>query len=312
MKKRVLSFVFFVLSFALAVHAQTFVEAKAKTDKSELSLGDDLRYSIDVQVNGSLSQSPRLTPPEFEGFRIVGNRSSNSTSIINGKVTVITSIIYDLLAIKRGEITIPPAKVMFKNPTTDKYETIQTKPVTVSVAGGKTGHKSPTPTPGPANPQYSQIKEVKVKLDFRLSDILPYILLIVFFIGAVIFIARLIFKKQDAMPVQEDIDYRKESMRMLKKAHAHLKKGDIKGYYIDSYEAVRFFISAHFNESFEELTTREIIKKLRALKVDKDNINKIKSFMSQCDLVKFADYKPGDSETEADYIAAEEIINTIV
>jgi hypothetical protein len=306
----------FLFAFSTVISAQTVVEAKASVDKNSVTLGDTLRYSIDVKVNGNLGQSPRLTPPSFEGFRIVGNRSSHSTSIINGKATVVTSIIYDLLAIKSGEVTIPPASVVFQNSTTKVFETIKTKSVILNVGKGKSKRNKSsvqaTPTTIPFNPQYSNIKEIKVKLDLRAKDILPYVFLFFAFVAGIVVFAYFVFRKKDAEAVEELVDYRKTSFKMLKKAQTKLKKGDTAGFYSGAYEALRYFLSSHYNESFDELTTREIIKNLRKMKVEKKEVDRFKTFMAQCDLVKFADYKTSDKEIEDDLALVADIIETQV
>ncbi|MCX8094494.1 MAG: hypothetical protein N3E50_10070, partial [Candidatus Goldbacteria bacterium] len=66
----------------------------------------------------------------------------------------------------------------------------------------------------------------------------------------------------------------------------------------------------HLKVSLNELTTREILKKLQELKVDKQMLDILNLFMSDCDIVKFADYKPDDKEMEEIYKRAEDIINS--
>ncbi|MCX8094434.1 MAG: BatD family protein, partial [Candidatus Goldbacteria bacterium] len=291
MKKRFVLIIFFIGIFLLHLYSQTSVEAIATVDKNKVKLGDSIIYTITVKRQGTGNFTPDVIPPSFDGFRVVGSYSQNSVSIINMAATITTNMQYELIAVKSGEVIIDSAYVKFRDPTTGKIETIKTKPITIYVDSGKPRQNITQVIPTPTQEIEEDIREIKTKLQFRFSDIIPYIIVIILFIIALILAALFIFKKPpEPVITQYDIDYRKEAIKKLKAAREHLKKNNIKSYYFDIYEAVRYFLSMHLKVSLNELTTREILKKLQELKVDKQMLDILNLFMSDCDIVKFADY----------------------
>ena len=300
---------FFAVIIPFTLHAQ--VQVNATVDKTSLNLGDVLRYTITVkrQSQGGMTRSPDINPPTFEGFRVGGSYSSSRVNIVNNAAEVVTSYRFDLVAIKSGQVTIGPAKVKFYNSAAKKYETAQTQPIMINVGAGKRKlqRTPPTPTPEPE----PDIREIKTKLEFRMSDILPFIILGIIFIIIVAIAAFILLKKQpEEKPVEVEIDYRKEALKKIKKSGEFLKRGEVKDFYYNVYEAVRFFLSHRLNDSFDELTTMEIIKKLKEKKMKEQKINELMEFMKDCDIVKFADYLPKDSENENIIEQAVKIVET--
>ena len=170
---------------------------------------------------------------------------------------------------------------------------------------GRYKPEPPTPTPTVTD----DIKGIKTKLDIRLKDIIPFIVLGIIFIIVIIIAAFYIFRKPKEEEIKKvEIDYRAEAMKRLRKSEQLLKRGNVKGYYYDIYEIVRYFISKHYKETFEELTTQEIMRKLKNLKVREKKVDELREFMKECDIVKFADYRPRQQEIEEIYKRAEDII----
>lgn len=313
-------FILLIIDLFNFLYSQTLIEATAKVDKNKISLGDVVRYTISVKRHGSVSQSPVVTPPSFDGFKITGNYSSSNISIINNDATINVELTYDLLAVKSGEITIEPAQITFINPFTKAHETIKTKSVVVYVEKGTKKsqygfvQETPTVNPKPTYTPESEIKEIKTKLEFRFFKILPFLILFFIFLIAVVIAAYFIFKKPETKKViLEDVDYKKDALKKLIKARDILKKGNIKEYYYEIYEIIRYFLSGALKESFSELTTREIIKKLKEKKLLKDDkIKNINELLYELDLVKFAEYKPEDKEAEAIESKAQFIIENLI
>jgi HEPN domain-containing protein len=304
--RKMLAVIMTLMLLAPAAHAVSSVEAKASVDRNTAKLGDVISYTISVKREGSGGSSPEVTPPAFDGFRVTGSYSQNSVSIINGAATIVTNLQYDLLCIKGGEITIPPARVAITSPVTGQREELETKPVVVTVGGGKKPAQQPTAAPTPTAEQ--DIKEIKMNLAFTFSDLIPYIILALLFIAAVIVAWKMIFAKKPLAPAAKDeTTFRDEALKMLAKAADKLKKGDIKAYYYEIYEAVRYYLSGYLGESYAELTTQEIVRKLKG-RLSDGKISRIAEFMSDCDIVKFADFKPKNDEAAATGKKAEEII----
>ncbi|HPI04488.1 MAG TPA: BatD family protein [Candidatus Goldiibacteriota bacterium] len=296
MKKKIIFIIFMVLMFSAAAFAAVTVEALADTDKKTAVLGDTIIYTVSVNRTGDASQSPRIMPPDFEGFRMSGSQSSSRINIVNGQASIGTSMQFALVAVKSGQVTIKPAKVTFMNPDTKAYETIETKPVVITVSGGKTQQQPAAATPvvvvpTQAIPQ-STIKEIRLSLDFRPEKYLPYLILLAVLITAAFFIIRKFRKKKVTEPAaSQPVDYKNVMLQKLDSA-ADLIKTDPKEFYFEVYEVIRMLLSIRHSTSFDELTTQEIIKKLETAGAAKKEMQSIKEILQNCDLVKFADYKP--------------------
>jgi hypothetical protein len=86
----------------------------ASVDRTIVPVGHS--FVVNVEVSGeNLKGISEPTPPVSDKIEIVGKSSSHSTQIqmINGKFTKSTSLIYNytVIALKEGEITIPPFTV---------------------------------------------------------------------------------------------------------------------------------------------------------------------------------------------------------
>jgi hypothetical protein len=312
--RRALLAVLVLSLLAPVVFGDTTIEAAASVDRNKVKLGDVINYTITVKRQGDISRSPEVVPPPFDGFRLTGSYSQNSVSIINNAASMTSAMQYDLVAIKSGEITIKPAKISVFNAATGKNDQIETKPVVVHVGTGRNMPSAvqQTPTPEPTPTVEEDIKEIKMNVAFRFSDLIPYIILAVLFIIIFIIAWRMIFKKKELAPAaEEEIDFRREAQKKLKKAQERLKSGEIKLFYYEIYETVRYFLESRMQVSLSELTTQEITGRLEELKLGEAKRADVSSFMSDCDIVKFADYTPNEKEIEAAYARAEEIIEKV-
>ncbi|MCE5299466.1 MAG: BatD family protein [Spirochaetia bacterium] len=315
--KKVIFAAIMIFSLIPGIFAASVVEATADVDRTSVKLGETVRYTLTLKRTGDLNTKPTVTLPSFDGFQVAGNYSNTSMTFINGQSSSVVQQIIDLVAVKSGLVVIGPAKIGVVNPQTKQIDTIETKQFTITVGqGGR--HVAPSPTPDatrvPAAPTPApDIRSIKTSLEFRWSDIMPFLILGLILAVILWFAAKAIFKKpgQTAAPAALEEDFRKEAMRRLRAAYDMKKSGEMKDYYYRSYEAVRYFLAKRYGTTMDELTTQEIAAKLREKGAKGEGYNMALSFMKDCDLVKFADYKPTDEEAEALYKTAGDIVNTL-
>jgi hypothetical protein len=319
MKNKILLLVTLLLFVPVLAHAQTQVEATAEVDNDNIKLGDTINYVITVKKSGDVSRSPAIKPPPFEGFRVAGSFSQNNISIINGAASVVTQQQFSLMAVKKGVITIPEAEVQFYDDTTKALQVIKTKAVTVNVGGGKRSAgviETPTALPIPVQPRpTADIRSIKMNVSLSGWQLF-FVFLAMAFLGAGLAIGwNYFFGKKQPKPATapgEKYDFRKEALAKLARTKEWIKKGELKAFYYAAYEVVRFFLSERLQATFEELTTREIANKIRENKLLKEaEIKSLLDFMEECDVVKFAEYKPEEQEAAAAYNKAEAIIREI-
>jgi len=162
-------------------------------------------------------------------------------------------------------------------------------------------------------PKTDDIRPLKGPIDIkeRLS-IWPIILLILLFVATgVVF---LYFKKKKradeitAVPSKTPEEIATEKLEALIEKQL-ASSGKMKEYYIRLSDIIREFIEGKYGILALDKTTWELYQDMRSSKkVARSKINKIKDFLEDCDLVKFAKYIPTQKEAEDVYSRAEAIV----
>ena len=94
-----------------------------------------------------------------------------------------------------------------------------------------------------------------------------------------------------------------------------IKAQKLKDFYIELTEIIRRYIEADLHIPALESTTNELLTTITdfnsssKLNIDKETIAKLSALLKAADLVKFAKYKPDLSQSEADRLVAEYILN---
>jgi len=78
------------------------------------------------------------------------------------------------------------------------------------------------------------------------------------------------------------------------------RQGKIKLFYINLSDILRFYIEKRFAVSAHKLTSLELCRKLNKTFGDKIILADIRKFFNSCDLVKFAKYKPNETQRDLD------------
>jgi hypothetical protein len=75
-------------------------------------------------------------------------------------------------------------------------------------------------------------------------------------------------------------------------ASGMLERGEVKEFYIEASEILRTWVEARFHVEALEMTTREVLAGLEAVRAERRFRDGLGSFLEQCDLVKFAKVRP--------------------
>lgn len=114
----------------------------ASVDQTTVPVGESFNVSVTVEGE-DLSGIETPSAPSISGIDILGSSRSHSTQInfINGKLSKLTSYIYDYTMIARneGKFTIPPFTLKYKG---KKYST---DPITINVKKGISSPRSVSP-----------------------------------------------------------------------------------------------------------------------------------------------------------------------
>lgn len=87
-----------------------------------------------------------------------------------------------------------------------------------------------------------------------------------------------------------------------------IREGRIKEFYISLYDIIRDYIAAVYSIETRDRTTSEIIADLRPKETDRKLVSEIKDFFDDCDLVKFAKYRPDETACSDDWERAKKLV----
>ena len=155
------------------------------------------------------------------------------------------------------------------------------------------------------------------------DDFKPYIIWVVL---ALLLIAGIIYffvtRKKPIISEEEIIaalpPY-EEAIERLQKLDNKLlwQNNEVKKYYSELTEIVRAYIERELKVPALEITTHELVEKLsdfnqaKTIDTSRETIKKLKALLSEADLVKFAKSKPLSHEIEEDRRDAEDVLNEL-
>ena len=153
-----------------------------------------------------------------------------------------------------------------------------------------------------------------LKLPVEIKGIFPIIPFIILVLLLGVAIAAFIYFRKQRCTKEEPVallrppeEIAMEELRMLLEAKL-IEKGMIKEYYIRISDIVRKYIEGKYKIFALDKTTWELYQEMRLKKLQRAHVDKIRDFLEDCDLVKFAKYIPTHKEIELAYTSAKEII----
>jgi len=299
--RKLLLILFFIQPLLAQVKSQSYV------DRKNVYLGDIFEYNI------ILEHPENINIEKFEIYDVLKDTSGAENFILLGaKVKkrkkllskdIKEKYIFKLIPIKIGKFQIAEFNVNYTNKTTQERNSILIPKIEVEVA----------PYPKPKNK----------KFDGEIIDIKPQIwirnfLWLIFMGFALLGILFWIFYqyrlkpeyKQQNFSAEQQLDIKEVALSKLESLWQkdYITKGLIKEFYLELTEIVRWYIEKKFDVNALESTTEELYNLLKK-KVDKKYNLKLKSFLENADLAKFAKYTPQKEQIVKDFETAKELIN---
>ena len=116
-------------------------------------------------------------------------------------------------------------------------------------------------------------------------------------------------KKSDISPRRPAHELAYEMLGNLKKKNL-IKQHKIKQYYFELSLIVRHYLENRFDIKAPEMTTEEFLLKIKESKeLFSRHRESLKSFLSHCDMVKFAKYGPKESEIDLSFQSAKKLVD---
>jgi hypothetical protein len=152
--------------------------------------------------------------------------------------------------------------------------------------------------------QQDTLKDLKPHAELE-ADYKPFLFLLAALASAAYLVYRLVrfLKNRKKAPVLKPERIRsaeevaREAIERLL-ARKLIEQGQFKQFYLELSEIIKRFLGSELGVHSLERTTEEFTRDLRAVSVPSAQYRMIREFLEDCDLVKFAKYRPGPEEVE--------------
>lgn len=274
------------------------VTVKAEVDHQTISIGDKIKYTLEVKTTNDIEVKFPDFGDNLGGFAIRDYGSSKGG--LFGRKTLTQWYVLDIY--ETGKFTIPAAEIKYRISDKEPWKEVLSVPLTVEVRSVLD-----------ADPDKADIRDIRGPEGIYN---LTYIYIVLAAIGIIILILlaiRLLKKRrkpQGIMPPPRpahEIAY--EALRELM-GRDYLKAGRVREYYFELSDIVRHYVEDRFQLKAPEMTTEEFLGTLKHSGVlNTDQKGDMRDFLSHCDMVKFAKYLPDQGEIELSYDSAKKLID---
>jgi hypothetical protein len=270
-----------------------------KTDHSLATIGEKIRVSI----TGTIPQSTTPEgPAAFEGLKglILSDHGLKQGFSLFGHKRFTAWYIFK--GFEPGEYEIPEIAFTFRSKTGGD-QTAATRKIKITIKNLVQG-----------DPEKLEIKDIKGAIRrLSLKMVLGLCALIVSL--AAWLITAVMRKKavtpQEAPPIPAHIIALQKIKELEQKEL--ISRGLVSEYYYELSMIIRQYCEGRFLLRAPEMTTEEFLSSLRESQALSSNHKQLlKNFLSQCDLVKFAQYGPGNEENHAALDAAKKFIEETI
>lgn len=272
-----------LLFFTGAVTAQdsSDISVEAKVDNAVITIGSRINYTVLIRHKPEIKVTSKITSEHLSDFEIKDIKDiepyDEDGILVEGRNFVITA--YSL-----GEYVIQGQTIKYLTPENEE-KTISTNDIYIKVE-----------TVDATRTAESDIRGIKgvVALEKNYWPLITVIAVLV--LAALIYLFIRARKKKIEEKITEKVllsphEEAYQALNRLKESDL-LKQGRIKEFYIAVSEIIRRYIERRYEVPAVEMTTYEIRQSLKQQKID-DEIRRIISlFLAECDLVKFAKYRP--------------------
>lgn len=301
MKKIVVVFLFFLTENL----AYSQIKTQSFLNKKNVYLGDFLEYHIKIQ------HPSQIEIKNFEIYEILKDTSGVENFILYKKEHKINksilskdlkeNFVFYLIPIKLGKIKINEFVINYVDKLTKEEKTLIIPPLEVEVLSH----------PKPKDKKFDgEIIDIKGQIWIR-----SYLWLVILIIILVSILSYVLYQYQrkpslsKENDIQKSLDLKEEALQKLNNLwnKNYIEQGLIKEFYFELTEIIRWYIEKKYEINALELTTEELFLALKK-KVDKSYNIKLKSFLENSDLAKFAKYVPQKEQILKDFETSKEFI----
>jgi hypothetical protein len=280
-----------ILILLITAIAQTsLIEVTAEVDKSVITIGDRITYSLKIKRDKNLrieqpGPAANLGMFEIKDYKIHDPVQENGN--------IVEQYDYVISVFDTGKFVIPSFPVaFFPSDTSHKYQIIQSEPIDITVESLLSAEDN-------------DIKDIKpplqIPVEYRRFILIGGGILLLIGIGAFLFYYYRrrkqgvpLFKREVIRPAHEiafeAID------ELLRKSY--LEKQEFKQFFTELSDVLRHYLENRFFITAMEETTAELLESMQELELDDEDSAKSKEVLDISDLVKFAKYEPQQQEID--------------
>ena len=263
-------------------------------DRNDITVGDTVQLRLlieadeDLHIYLDLIDLNNLQHVEMESPKVkrVKFRETGLDEVVANKA--LYEVIYPLRAFAPGKHTLPPIKIKYTD-ADGNDASIQTPVYSFEVRAVK-----------PADA--TEIKDTKPPLGPPRSS-LAYILVVVLLLTIIgVFILLYLRKRFQPtdLPIKAPVrrpphEVAYERLKQIEAMNL-VAQGRMKEYHTEITQVIRQYIEARYSIPALELTTEDLLERLRHTAIEDGNLSLIRNFFAHCNLVKFARYQPSKPE----------------
>ncbi len=277
--------------FVNATQAQ-MTTVNATLDTNAIMIGDQIGLNLNAKVpKGFKLEWPVLNDTLAPHIEMI--KSGKIDSITSNGFTNLTRHI-TITSFDSGYFTVPPLNFNLIHSGTGKVDTLSTQMLYLHVY-----------TPMVDTSKAFKVIKGPEKEPYTLGEILPWVLLVLVGIAAIIFLTLFIQRRRKNKPM-----FAKKPKPKLPPYELAIKKleelrlarvwqaGKLKLYYTDITDIMKEYFTDRFRFEALEMTSDEILDHLQKEKINSQAIGKLKDTLVLSDLVKFAKAVPSPLENE--------------
>ncbi|MBI2870306.1 MAG: hypothetical protein HYY14_01195 [Candidatus Omnitrophica bacterium] len=271
-------------------------QVEVSADKDKITIGDEITvtFSIRSDLNTKvLFPKPHLM--DLGDFRLKKARKfvheQRGEELVWEQALVVTTF-------EVGERTLPAQKFLVESGGT--REPVMSESLTVTVDSVLA-----------LDPEAKDIRGLKGqrtlpiwwKNALWIAGLIAVVILILFFFRR----PRPKLREACEEPARPCFETALEALETLKR-EGLVQKGHIKEYYIRLSGIIRTYLEARYGIVVLDRTTAELLAQMKAQSIDQDVVRMTRSLLEECDLVKFAKFRPQADEAEASCMAGVKLV----
>ncbi|MBN2226902.1 MAG: hypothetical protein JW763_06025 [candidate division Zixibacteria bacterium] len=277
------------------------ITIETAVDRSEVYIGDLIRYRLTITYDSSISLTPPPIGANLGAFDVKDYEADDLTRLDGGRVKLESRFV--LSTFTTGDYIIPPIPIEFF--TADSVRKILiSEPVPIKVKsliaeGADT----------------ADIREVKGPVSFDAGVPVGYYIIAVTVI-ALALIGFVLWRRHRRKQAEEPVDTRRpweiafEDLARLGQDDLPAA-GEFKQYYVRLTEIVRAFFGRVYRFAAMDMTTEEFLGRVIDEDMSEQMYHRAKTFLTHADLVKFAKYVPETERIVSDFNEAREMVDQI-